>query len=84
MKVATKSLDKKAFPTVNKNTEVVLVPCHAGKCGPTDISGNVDIPGGSWLSFITTNEFSVRVTKVIPRIIVSCSHSLPFSFLSLF
>ena len=67
-----------------KNTGIVLVPCHAWKFGPIDISGNVDIPGGSWMSFITTKESSVRVTKVIPRISVSCSHSLPFSILSLF
>ena len=33
-----------------------------------------------WVSFVTTNEFSVRVTKIISRIGVSRTHSLPFCF----
>ena len=34
---------QEASPSVGKNTGVVLVPCHAGKCVPTAISGDVDI-----------------------------------------
>ena len=32
------------------------------------------------LSFVTTDELSVRVTKIISRIGFPCTHSLPFYF----
>ena len=37
------SRDQEASPSAGKNTEIVLVPCHAWKCVPTAISGGVDI-----------------------------------------
>ena len=39
---------------------------------------------GTWVSFVTTEEFSVRVTKITARIGVSFTHSLPFCFLPVF
>ena len=33
-----------------------------------------------WVSFVTTDEFSVSVTKITSRIGVSWTHSLPFCF----
>ena len=38
---------------------------------------------GPWLSFVITDEFSVRVTKISSRIGVSWTYSLPFYFLSI-
>ena len=35
---------------------------------------------GSWVSFVTTDEFSVRIAKITSRISVSWTHSLPFCF----
>ena len=39
---------------------------------------------GPWVSFVLTDEFSVRVTKYTTRIGVSWNHSLPFCFWSIF
>ena len=39
---------------------------------------------GSWVSFITTDESLVRVAKIISRISVLWTHSLPSRFLLLF
>ena len=36
------------------------------------------------MSFVTTDEFSMRVTKITSRIGVSSTHSLPFYFFSKF
>ena len=37
------SSDQEAFPSADKNTGVVLVPCCAWKCVPTGKSDDVDI-----------------------------------------
>ena len=37
------SSDQEAFPSVGKNTTIVLVPCHAWKCVLTAVSGGADI-----------------------------------------
>ena len=37
-----------------------------------------------WMSFVTTDELSVRITKITLRIGVSWTHSLPFCFQSIF
>ena len=65
--------DQDASALASKNTRVVVVPCHAWKCAPTAISGDVDISElpGCPKSFVTTNEFSVRITKITSRICVS-------------
>ena len=65
------SSDQEASPSACKNTLVVLVSCRAWKCVPTAISGGVDIPKVPGGSFVTTDEFSVRVTKITSRIGVS-------------
>ena len=39
---------------------------------------------GPWVSFDTTDEFSVRITKINSRIGVSWTHSLPFCFWPIF
>ena len=39
---------------------------------------------GSWMSFVVTDEFSVRVTKITSRIGVSWTHSLTFCFWPIF
>ena len=38
----------------------------------------------AWVSFVTTDEFSVMVTKITSRIGISWTHSLPFHFLTYF
>ena len=53
--------------SAGKNTGEVLVPCYAWKSAPTATSGGVDI-SGSWMSFVMTDEFSVRVIKITSRI----------------
>ena len=62
------SSDQEASPSASKNTEIVLVPCHTWECVRTAISGGVDISEtdlrGRWLLFVTTDKFSVRVTKI--------------------
>ena len=67
-------------PSAGKNTGIVLVPCRAWKCVPTAISGGMNIFRGPWVSFVMTDEFSVKVTKITSRIVVSRTHSLPFCF----
>ena len=60
------SSDQEASPSVGKETGVVL----DWKCVPTAISGDVNIsevPG----CHLLTDEFSVRVTKIISSIGVS-------------
>ena len=47
------------------------------KCVPTAICGYF---WGPWVSFLTTDEFSMRVTKTASRIGVSWTDSLPFYF----
>ena len=37
------SSDQETSPSTSKNSEVVLVPCHAWKCVPTAIPSGVDI-----------------------------------------
>ena len=66
--IKLESNNQEAFPSAGKNTEIVLVPCHTWECVPTAISGGVDISETDlrcrWLSFVTTDKFSVRVTKI--------------------
>ena len=60
------SSDQLTFLSAGKNTRVVLKPCCAWKCVPATVFAGVNIsevPG----SFVTTDEFSVRVTKITSR-----------------
>ena len=54
-----KKSDKEASPSAGKNNWVVLVPC------------SVVWFRGPWVSLVTTDEFSVKVTKITSRIGVS-------------
>ena len=63
------SSDQETSPSAVKNTGIVLVPYHTWKCVPIALSGGVDMV--PWMSFIVTDEFSVRVTKITSRIGVS-------------
>ena len=60
-----RSSNHKASPSAGKNTGVVLGPCCTWKCVPTAISGGVNIPDISLMLFVTTDESSVRVKKII-------------------
>ena len=62
------SSDQEASPSAGKNTGVVLVPCCASKCVSTAISGGADIFRVPRVSFVMTDEISVRVTKISSRI----------------
>ena len=54
-----------------KNTGVVLVPFRAWRCATTAISGGVDISEVPGFYFVTTDEFSARVTKISSKTGVS-------------
>ena len=79
------SRNQEASSSACKNTGVVLVTCHVWKCAlTTAISAGVDISKAPGFLFITLDDSSVRVTKIISRIDVSQTRSLPFRFLLLF
>ena len=74
------SSDQEACPSAGKNTGVVLVPCLRTEVRPYGYfrwCGYFWVP---WVSFVTANEFSVKVTKITSRIGVSWTHSLSFYF----
>ena len=74
------SSDQEASPSAGKNTGVVLVPCLCMEVRPYSYFWQCEYLWGSWVSFVTTDEFSVRVIKISSRIGVSWTHSLPFYF----
>ena len=64
---------QKASPAAGKNNRVVLVPCHSWKCIPTAISSGVNISENPGVSFVITEEFSVRgVLCYLIKIFVIC------------
>ena len=73
MEVATKRP-----PHQSKNTGVVLVPYWWMEVHPYSYFWWCGYFWGPWVSFVTTDEFSLRVTQIISRICVSWAHSLPF------
>ena len=75
LEVATKT-----SPSAGKNTGVVLVPCSHMKKRSYSYFQWCGYFWGPWVSFVTTDEFSVRVTKITSRIGVSWTHSLPSYF----
>ena len=77
------SSNQEASSSAGKNTGVDIVPCHAWKFVLTAIFGVVDISKVPGFLFITTDDFTVRVTKIISRIVVSRPCSIPFRFLPL-
>ena len=70
---------QEASPSGGRNTWIVL--CHVAH-------GSMFLGyflwcryfWGPWVSFVTTDEFLVRITKITSRIAVSWTHSLPFYF----
>ena len=65
------SSNQEASPSAVQNIGIVSVSCHSWKCVPTAISGGVDIFQSLLVSFVTTDEFSVRVRKITSRTGVS-------------
>ena len=65
------SSDLKAFPSAGKYTGVVLVLCSRMEVHPYSYFQLCGYFRGPWVSFITTDELSVRVTKITSRIDVS-------------
>ena len=66
--------------SAGKNTGVVLVPCFFMEVCPYSYfqwCGYFWVPS---VSFVKTDEFSVRVTKITSRIGISWTHNLPFYF----
>ena len=80
------SSNQEASPSAGKNTGVVLVPCSRMEVRPYSYFQWCGYFWGPWVSFVTTNEFSVRVTKITSEIAgVSWTHNQPYlSVLHLF
>ena len=71
------SSDHEVSPSAGKNTGVVLVPYSCMKMCLYSYSWWCEYFCGPWVSFVMTDDFSVRVTKITSRIGVSWNHSLP-------
>ena len=74
------SSGQEASPSAGKNTGVVLVPCSHIEVRPYSYFWWCGYFWGPWVSFVTTDEFLMSVTKINSRIGVSWTHSLPFYF----
>ena len=74
------SSDQEASPSASKNTGVVIVSCLCMEARPYSYFWWCGYFCGPWVSFVTTDELSVRFTKITSRIGVSLTHSLPFYF----
>ena len=72
------SSNQEASPSAGKITRVVFSTMMHMEVCPYSYFQWCKYFSGPWVSFVTTNEFSVRVTKIISRIGVSRTHSLPF------
>ena len=60
--------DQETSPSAGKNTRIDSLPCCIWKCVPTAISGGVDISGVPGCHLLT-DEFSVRVTKLLQGLV---------------
>ena len=72
--------NQEASSSAGKNIRAVLVPCLSMEVRPYSYflwCGHFRCP---WVSFVTTDEFSVRVTKITSKIAVSLTCSVPFLF----
>ena len=74
------SSNQEASLSAGKTTGVVLVPCLHMEVCPYSSFWWCGCLWGLWVSFFTTGEFSVRVTKITSRFGVSWTHS----YLSIF
>ena len=71
---------QEASPSAGKNTRIILVPCSHMEVCPYSYFWWHGYVQGPWVSFVMTDEFSVRVAKIASRIGVSLTLSLPFYF----
>ena len=78
--VRRSNLEVVASPSTSKNTGVVLVPCSHIELWPYSYFWWCGCFWGPWVSFVMTNEFSPRITKITARIGASWTHTLPFHF----
>ena len=62
------SSDQEVSPSAGKNTRVVLEPCSRMEVHPYCYFRWCGYFSGPWVSFVTTDEFSARVTKITARI----------------
>ena len=74
------SSDQETSLSAGKNTGIVLVPCLRMEVHSYSYFQCCGYFWGSWMSFVTTDELSIRVTKITSRIGVSWTHNLPFYF----
>ena len=51
-------------PSADKNTRVVLVPCSCMEVHPYSYFQWCGYFWGPWVSFVTADEFSLKVTKI--------------------
>ena len=65
------SSDQEASPSAGKDTGVVLVPFLHMEVRPYSDFQWCGYFWGPWVSFVPTDKFSVRVTKITSRISVS-------------
>ena len=65
------SSNQGAAPSAGKNTRVVLVPCWHMEVHPYSYFWWWGYFLGPWESFVMTDAFSVKVTKIISRFGVS-------------
>ena len=71
--------------SAGKNTGVVLVRFCACKCVPTASYFQECVYSHCfWVSYVTSDAFSVSATKITSGIGVSSTHSLPFCFWPIF
>ena len=74
------SSNQEAFSSAGKNSRVVLVPCLHMEVRPYSYFWWCGYFWGPWVSFVTTDKFSVRVRKITSWIGVSWTHSLLLYF----
>ena len=79
-KTKLRSSNQKASLSAGKNTGAVLQPCSHIEVSPYSYFRRCGYFWGPWVSFVKTDEFSVRVTKITSRIGISWTHNLPFYF----
>ena len=65
------SSNQEASPSASKNPRVVLVPCLHMEMHPKSYFRWCGYFLGLWVSFVLTDDFSVRVTRITSRIGVS-------------
>ena len=75
------SSNQEAFLSAGKNTGVVIASCSRMELCPHSYFWWFGYFWGTWVSFVTTDEFLMRVIKITSKIVVSWPHSLPLYFL---